>query len=142
MVLCQSAVYETAGVGPGRPDNFVNSVIAIESHCGPEALLRRLKAIERMAGPRSALRWGPRTLDLDILDYRGRIVNWFAGDFARGASRPRLILPHPLLHLRPFVLEPLNEILPNWRHPVLQRSAKQLWREMRKKRTGRVLRRL
>lgn len=139
VVRRRSKLYETAGVGPGQPDNFMNAVAVIECHCGPEVLLRRLKRIERMAGPRSALKWGPRTLDLDILDYRGRVLNWPAG---RTRSRAELVLPHPLLHLRPFVLAPLNEILPDWKHPVLRLSARQLWQRVQRERTGRVLRRL
>lgn len=135
----QSGLYETAGVGPGQPGNFVNAVVAIECHCGPEALLHRLKAIEHAAGPRSAVRWGPRTLDLDILDYRGRVLNWPA---RHTRSRAALVLPHPLLHMRPFVLAPLDEILPDWKHPVLRLSARQLWQRVQRERTGRVLRRL
>lgn len=142
-ILGKSGLYETAGVGPGRPGVFVNGVIAMECHCGPEALLRRLKQIERMAGPRSALRWGPRTLDLDILDYSRRVCGWsIQGRSERPPYGQRIVLPHPRLHLRPFVLAPLAEIAPRWRHPVFNLTAQQLWGRMRTEWEGRVLRRL
>ncbi len=142
-ILRQSGLYLTAGVGPGRPGVFVNAVIAVECHCGPDALLRRLKMIERAAGPRSSRRWGPRPLDLDILDYRGRIVGRRAHDRLNTAAlRNRLFLPHPLMHERPFVLAPLDEIAPAWRHPVLKITARQLWTRLRDMRSGRVLKRM
>ena len=142
-VVRRSGLYLTAGVGPGQPGAFVNAVVALECHCGPEALLRRLKMIERAAGPRSARRWGPRPLDLDILDYRGRMMGWRTHDRLNAAAlRNRLSLPHPLLHTRPFVLAPLSEIAPEWRHPVLKITARQLWDRMRDERSGRVLKRL
>lgn len=139
-VLRRSKLYQTAGVGPGQPGIFVNSVVAIECHCGPAALLRRLKMIERIPGPRSTRRWGPRTLDLDILDYRRRISGWTGkGRVTHASIQGRVVLPHPLMHLRPFVLVPLVEIASDWRHPVLQLTARQLSRQMRNERGGRVL---
>lgn len=139
-VLKQSRFYETDGVGPGCPGVFVNCVVAIESHFGPDTLLHRLKMLERAAGPRSARRWGPRTLDLDILDYRGRVFGWpEKGRLNDAAIRNRLVLPHPLLHERQFVLVPLVDVAPDWRHPVLHRTARQLWSRMRHERKGRVL---
>jgi len=139
-MLGKSRFYETEGVGPGRPEAFVNSVMAIEAHCGPDTLLRRLKRLERTAGLRSARRWGPRTLDLDILDYRGRVLGWpERGRLNDAAIRNSLVLPHPLLHVRPFVLVPLIDVAPDWRHPVLYRTARQLWSRMRHERKGRVI---
>ena len=139
-VLRQSRVFETDGVGPGRPGVFVNSVVAIEAHCGPETLLRRLKMLERAAGPRSARRWGPRALDLDILDFKGRVLGWSGKRLLNDtAIRNQLILPHPLLHLRPFVIVPLIDVSPRWRHPVLHLTARQLWSRMRNQRRGRIL---
>lgn len=139
-ILRQSRFYKTDGVGPGRPGTFVNSVVAIEAHCGPDALLRRLKMIERTAGPRSARRWGPRTLDLDILDYRGRVLDWpEKGRLKDAAIRTRLVLPHPLLHKRPFVLVPLIDAAPDWRHPVLYLSARQLWSRICNEHKGHII---
>lgn len=142
-ILALSSLYATSGAGPGRPGVFVNAVAGLECHCSPAALLRRIKAIERRAGPRSACRWGPRTLDLDILDYRGLVAGWpEQGRLTNMAIRKNLIIPHPLLHVRPFVLQPLVEIAPDWRHPVLRRSARELWLRVRDQRNGRIFKRL
>ncbi len=139
-ILALSSLYETSGAGPGRPGVFVNAVVNLEGHCSPAALLRRLKMIERRAGPRSACRWGPRVLDLDILDYRGLVTGWpEKGRLNDAAIRSQLILPHPLLHERPFVLQPLDEIAPYWRHPVLRRSARELWLRICDEHSGGIL---
>ncbi len=139
-ILALSSVYETSPAGPGRPGVFVNAVVGLEGHCSPAALLVRLKTIERRAGPRSACRWGPRVLDLDILDYRGLVTGWPRMGRSNDAGfRQQLILPHPLLHVRPFVLLPLVEAAPDWRHPVLRRSARELWLGKRYERRGRVI---
>jgi 2-amino-4-hydroxy-6-hydroxymethyldihydropteridine diphosphokinase len=138
-----SPFYETAAIGHARQPAYVNAVALIDTPLAPEALLRRLKDIERGAGRRGGRPWGPRTLDIDIIDHKGRVRHWHAGkaDFARAGARP-LVLPHPLMHERPFVLRPLVDIAPDWRHPVLQRSAGALWREAQGKRQGQVLKRL
>ena len=139
-VVHSGHLYETAGLGTGQPGVFVNSVIAIECHCGPEVLLRRLKMLEKLAGPRSARRWGPRILDLDILDFNGLIRGWRnRGRLNDAAIRSQLILPHPLLHLRPFVLAPMMDVAPQWRHPVYQRTTRELWQRIRNEPEGRVL---
>lgn len=138
-VVARSSLYESEGVGPAQPGRFVNAVAAVKCHCGPEALLVRLKALERKAGPRSAMHWGPRTLDLDILDYRARIIGW-NGD--PGLRPARLILPHPQLHLRPFVLVPLSEIAPHWLHPLFKRTPEQLLAQIRGDRAGCIIKKL
>ncbi len=140
-----SSLYETAGVGPGRSSVFVNAAVAGDSHLAPDALLRALKRIERRAGGRSAMPWGPRSLDIDILAYKGRVIGWPArqGNMTRaGHGERRLSIPHPQLHLRPFVLAPLAEVAPNWRHPVLGTSACTLWNRMAEHNRGRILRKL
>jgi 2-amino-4-hydroxy-6-hydroxymethyldihydropteridine diphosphokinase len=110
-----SRLLETKPFGrPNQPD-FVNAVAAIETRLPPKALLARLHAIEREAGRRRTIRWGPRTLDLDILDYRGLVL--------RGRN---LVLPHPGIAERVFVLAPLSEIAPRWRHPIMSATAVQL----------------
>lgn len=95
---------------------FVNAVARIDTHLPPEALMRKLHRIEQAAGRRRALRWGPRTLDLDLIDYHGLIRRQPA----------RLILPHPGIAERIFVLKPIAEIAPWWRHPVLFMRAQTL----------------
>ncbi|MCG8559026.1 MAG: 2-amino-4-hydroxy-6-hydroxymethyldihydropteridine diphosphokinase [Hyphomicrobiales bacterium] len=142
-VTHRSPLYVTAALGPEPQDAFVNGVLAISSSLPPEALLRRLKGLERCAGRRSGRRWGPRALDIDILDYRGLVRGWSASSPVRDRMRPPpLVLPHPQLHVRPFVLLPLLDVAPRWRHPVLKQSAQQLWNRVRQQSEGRVLKRL
>ena len=111
---------------PNQPD-FVNAVAGIETHLPPLALLQKLHAIEKQAGRRRGLRWGPRALDLDIIDYEGLV-------------RPRqkmLILPHPGIAVRIFVLQPIAEITPQWRHPVSHKSAADMLRRLKGFQQGR-----
>ncbi len=142
-VAAVSPLYMTAAVGAARQPPYVNAVALLDTRLPPEALLRVLKAIERRSGRRGGRPWGPRTLDIDILDYGGQVRLWRKGRpaFAEAGARP-LILPHPLAHRRPFVLRPLLDIAPNWRHPVLKASAGELWRQVSKRGQGAVLARL
>ena len=103
----------------GQPA-FVNAVAEVETALAPEALLERLHLIERMAGRRRTLRWGPRTLDLDLLDYHGLV--------RRPPARP--VLPHPGIAERIFVLAPLAEIAPRWRHPLTSLTAAGMLRRL------------
>jgi 2-amino-4-hydroxy-6-hydroxymethyldihydropteridine diphosphokinase len=141
-VRAVSPLYETRAVGNARQPVYVNAVALLDTTLSPETLLRVLKQIERDAGRRGGRPWGPRTLDIDVVDYKGRIRHWRdgRGDFARAGIRP-LVLPHPLAHERPFVLRPLKDIAPGWRHPVLKRSARELWSLVARKPEGRVLKR-
>lgn len=142
-VRAVSDFYETAAVGRAGQPPYVNAVARVETAMPPEALLRRLKQIERAAGRRGGSPWGPRTLDLDILDYKGRILNWHGGrpGFARAGRRP-LVLPHPWIEKRPFVLRPLLDVAPGWRHPVSRKPAQELWRHVAHGWEGQVLRTL
>ena len=142
-VRAVSALYETAAVGRARQPAYVNAVALLDTSLPPQALLRVLKEVERRAGRRGGRPWGPRPLDIDIIDYRGVVRHWRGGraDFSRAGARP-LVLPHPLMHERPFVLKPLLDIAPNWRHPVLKRSARHLWREASGTGEGQVISKL
>ena len=109
-----SSLYETpAWPDPADPP-FVNAVAAIETVLPPEALLTALHAIEAGFGRRRRQRNAPRTLDLDLLAYHDERRP--QGDPAEAQSGP--ILPHPGIATREFVLAPLAEIAPDWRHPV------------------------
>jgi 2-amino-4-hydroxy-6-hydroxymethyldihydropteridine diphosphokinase len=120
-LLRASRLLRTAPFGrPNQPD-FVNAVAQIGSHLPPMALLQKLHAIEKSAGRRRALRWGPRTLDLDILDYDGLVRR----------HDKTLILPHPGLEARIFVLKPIAEMTSRWRHPVTHRSAAHMLRRLK-----------
>lgn len=114
-VVRASRVYPTAPLGPGRQAPYLNAVLVVEARQAPGALLRLMKRIERQAGRRLGRPLGPRELDLDLLDYSGRRLNWPS----RRRERGRLALPHPEMHRRAFVLVPLLEVAPHWRHPVL-----------------------
>ncbi|MBI4236986.1 MAG: 2-amino-4-hydroxy-6-hydroxymethyldihydropteridine diphosphokinase [Deltaproteobacteria bacterium] len=120
-VLAQSTWREYAALTlpPHDPQPaYLNGVVQIRTTLEPAELLAVCHQLERDAGrPRRdiALRWGPRTLDLDLLAYNTRCVDI-----------PGLTLPHPELHKRRFVLEPLCDIDPNWLHPRLGRTAHHL----------------
>ena len=100
-VARSSSLYRTAPVGITEQPEFVNAVAELETALAPEALLDQLLEIEQRFGRIRAERNGPRTLDLDLLLYDNQVV-----------ELPRLTLPHPRLHLRAFVLQPLAEIAP------------------------------
>jgi 2-amino-4-hydroxy-6-hydroxymethyldihydropteridine diphosphokinase len=142
-VIAVSPYYETAAVGSAHQPPYVNAVALLDTSLPPGALLRVLKQIERRAGRRGGRPWGPRTLDIDIVDYAGLVTHWRKRRGAFGPPGPRpLVLPHPLAHERPFVLKPLLDIAPDWRHPALKRSARELWRWAARGREGSVIRRL
>jgi 2-amino-4-hydroxy-6-hydroxymethyldihydropteridine diphosphokinase len=142
-LVAVSPFYETAAVGSARQPPYVNAVALLDTTLPPDALLRALKGIERRAGRRGGRPWGRRTLDIDIIDYAGLVRNWrkARGAFARAGARP-LVLPHPLAHERPFVLQPLLDIAPDWRHPALKRRADDLRHRVSRPGQGRVLKRL
>jgi 2-amino-4-hydroxy-6-hydroxymethyldihydropteridine diphosphokinase len=120
--LRYSRVYATLPLGLGRQARYLNAVLSMEGSLAPGALLRLVKGIERRAGRRIGRHWGPRCLDIDVLDCGGRRVGWPP----RRRERDRLILPHPEMHLRPFVLVPLLEVDRHWRHPALGVSGRTL----------------
>ncbi len=142
-VKALSALYETAAIGQARQLPYLNAVALLQTSKPPAALLRLLKQVERRAGRRGGRPWGARTLDLDLVDYKGIVQNWRAKrpDVAKGGQRP-LVLPHPLMQERPFVLRPLLDVAPGWRHPVWRSSGRELWQRVASKREGRVLKRL
>jgi len=106
-VVKSSTFHETDPVGGPPQGKFLNGVARIETSLKPKDLLERLQLIEEELGrPRERVQWGPRVIDLDLLDYDGLTLNL-----------PGLELPHPRLRKRPFVLIPLAEIAPEWRHP-------------------------
>jgi len=108
-LLARSRTYETAPVGPPGQGPYLNAVVCLETSLEPRALLERLQTIETAAGRvRGHVRNAPRTIDLDILLY---------GDWK--LDEEGLSVPHPRMHERGFVLEPLAEVAPQLLHPVL-----------------------
>ena len=101
-----SSLYETAPVGYLEQGAFLNGAILIKSSLAASELLERLLAIENTLGRVRKERWGPRTIDLDILFYGDQIID-----------EVDLLVPHPELGKRLFVLEPLHEIASTWLHP-------------------------
>lgn len=101
-LAASSPLYASSPVGPQDQPDFVNAVAAIRTRLSPLALLDQLQALEQRHRRVRLRRWGPRTLDLDLL--------WYAGVTL---ETPRLRLPHPEMRRRRFVLEPLAEIAPN-----------------------------
>lgn len=137
-----SGLYRTAALGSARQPPYLNAVARAATSLPAPALLRLLKQIEAKAGRRGGRPWGARTLDVDLLDYKGLIWNWNKRRSGTGFPRRRpLVLPHPEVQMRPFVLRPLMDVAPHWRHPVLKESANSLWRRVPKGGQGAVLER-
>lgn len=119
----RSPIYRTTASGQIRQPPYLNLVVTAKCALSPRQLLGLAKSLERRSGRRLVGRNGPRPLDIDLIDYAGKVVNW-----PSLRSRPQLVLPHPLMSDRPFVLVPLADLLPHWRHPVSGLTADQLLR--------------
>ncbi len=120
-VVAVSPFYKSEPVPKSDQPWFVNAVAQIETELGPEDLLTRLHEVEEAFGRVRRTRNEARILDLDLLDYRGQVTpNPGAGP----------VLPHPRMQQRRFVLKPLADLAPDWRHPVLGKSAKELLDEV------------
>lgn len=105
-VVAQSPWYQSQAIGPGEQDDYINGVVALETKLEPLALLQALQAIEQQQGRVRTIRWGERTLDLDILLYHNLEHRC-----------DKLTIPHPRLHQRAFVLYPLLDIAPELKLP-------------------------
>ena len=114
-IVARSPWYLSEPVPASDQPWFVNGVVEIATELPPPELLARLLALEAQFGRERGARDAARTLDLDLLDYDGR-----------ECSTPDLVLPHPRLHERRFVLAPLCDIVPDWRHPRLGLTAAEL----------------
>lgn len=114
-IIKKSSLYLTEPIGYVGQDSFLNSVIEVETGLSPDDLLHRCLSVEDQMGRVRTMFWGPRVIDLDLLLYNGEIV-----------EDDELIIPHPLMHNRRFVLIPLVEIAPDVKHPKLNMTASEL----------------
>jgi 2-amino-4-hydroxy-6-hydroxymethyldihydropteridine diphosphokinase len=116
----QSRIYKTEPVGYRKQGWFINYVVKVETALDPLVLLDVINSIEREAGRvRDPVRFGPRVLDLDIVLYDDIVLN-----------HPRLVIPHPRMHKRRFVLKPICDIDPAILHPVFNQSMQSLLDEL------------
>lgn len=119
-LVSQANYYKTAPMDYKDQDWFVNTAIGITTTLMPKALLIELQAIQSTIGrKKSAIRFGPRILDLDIIFYGNQAV-----------KSENLTIPHPRMHLRRFVLKPLCDLAPDFVHPVFDKELKTLLQEL------------
>ncbi|MDR0615543.1 MAG: 2-amino-4-hydroxy-6-hydroxymethyldihydropteridine diphosphokinase [Synergistaceae bacterium] len=105
-VTAKSGVYKTVPWGRTDQPDFMNACLIVETEITPPGLLEKAKTIERDIGRVKRAHWGPREIDIDIIFYDDLIMN-----------DPELIIPHPLMELRGFVMVPLSDVAPGWKHP-------------------------
>ncbi len=117
-----SPIYETEPLYVTKQPAFLNMVLRGDIDLSPEKLLAFIKKTERDLGRAASVRFGPRVIDVDIIDYDGRQL-----------QRPDLVIPHPRVHERAFVLRPLADVAPRWSHPRSAKTALQLLRALPEK---------
>lgn len=117
-VVKRSSNFETQPQGKKNQPLFINAAVEISTSFTPQGLLELLQGFEDTLGRDRSLEWGPRTIDMDILLFGDELI-----------SEDNLTVPHPLMHERLFVLEPLKEIAPNVSHPILERTIKELYND-------------
>lgn len=114
-VLARSSLYRTRPWGDKEQDDFTNAAVHYQTRLRPVSLLAHLQEVERACGKHVIRKNGPRTLDLDIIFYGDEVI-----------ETGNLVVPHPRATERDFVLYPVAEICPEWRHPVLHKTAREL----------------
>ncbi|MCP5073023.1 MAG: 2-amino-4-hydroxy-6-hydroxymethyldihydropteridine diphosphokinase [Rhodobacteraceae bacterium] len=126
-IEAQSRRFQTPAFPPDSGPDFVNGAVLCSTKLTPQQVLERLHAIEKMVGRTRDRRWEARVIDLDLVDFGGRILPdsetyraWQSLPLAEQMTRApdQLILPHPRVQDRPFVLVPMRDVAPEWVHPV------------------------
>lgn len=117
-MIKRSTNYETEAEGVKDQPPFINAALEIRTSLSPHKLLDELQTIENALGREREVEWGPRTIDIDILLFGNQVI-----------SDDRLQIPHPLMHERLFVLQPLKEIAPRAMHPMLEKSISTIYDE-------------
>ena len=114
-VKAKSKVYETPPWGYENQEKFLNQVLKVDTYVEPEPLLKHLKRLEVALGRQASFQNGPRLIDIDILFYDELVL-----------ETPRVVIPHPRLHERGFVLMPLMDIAPDFVHPVRKQTVREM----------------
>lgn len=135
--IAVSSFYQTEPVPKSDQSDFINCVVAGRIMSDAQGLLALCQSIEQSFARDRATRWGARTLDIDIIGYGQTVLpsvqEWHAVARSMHAdtTMPELVLPHPFMHQRAFVLKPLCDVAPDWQHPVFRRKAKDLLAKQR-----------
>lgn len=114
-ILLSSSVMETAAWGNTAQPSFLNQVLKVISFLSPEELLDTVLAIEKELGRERKEKWGPRLIDIDVVAIDQLVINL-----------PQLTVPHPWMHERLFVLQPMAEIAAGWVHPIRKCTVKEM----------------
>ncbi len=118
-LLDKANIYETLPVSPIKQSKYLNTAVKIKTKLSPDELFSILKETEKILGRKKRERWAPRIIDIDILFYDDININ-----------TDILVIPHPLLHKRIFVLKPLNDIASEFKHPLLGKTISKLLDEL------------
>jgi 2-amino-4-hydroxy-6-hydroxymethyldihydropteridine diphosphokinase len=119
-IINASSIYETQSWGKTDEPDYLNQVIMLQTKLPAKDILQKILGIELQMGRKREVKWGSRSIDIDILFYGDEVID-----------EPGLIVPHPQLHNRRFTLEPLAEIAPEFVHPVLNKNILVLKNELK-----------